>query len=175
MAIIGKIRNRAGLIIGAIGVAMVAFIAGDLITNNRSFLFGNKNEIATISGESISPLEFNNKVEELTKQFKLTTGKENLDPQQTEQVKDQAWDEIVKEIVYGNEYKSLGIVVSDEEVADMLYGKNVNAQVKQAFSDPKAGTFDPQTVINFLQNLDKQNDTIRTRWYAFEESMKKER
>ena len=175
MALIGSIRNRAGLIIGAIGVAMVAFIAGDLITNNRSFLFGNKNELATISGESVTPLEFNNKVEDLTKQFRLNSGKDNPDAQQADQIKDQAWDEIVKEIVYGKAYKALGIVVSDEEIADMLYGKNVNAQVKQAFTDPKTGIFDPQTVINFLQNLDKQNDTIRTRWYAFEANMKKER
>jgi len=175
MAIIGKIRNRAGLIIGAIGFAMLAFIAGDLITNNKSFLFGNKNELAVIAGESVSPLEFNGKVEELTKQFRLNSGKDNPDPQQTDQIKEQSWDEIVKQIIYGNEYKSLGIVVSDEEIADMLYGKNVNPQVKQAFTDPKTGIFDPQTVINFLQNLDKQNDTIRTRWYAFEDEMKKER
>ena len=58
---------------------MVAFIAGDLITNNRSFLFGNKNELATIAGEHVTPIEFNSKVEQLTKQFRLQSGKDNPD------------------------------------------------------------------------------------------------
>ncbi|MEI6817918.1 MAG: SurA N-terminal domain-containing protein, partial [Bacteroidota bacterium] len=118
MAIIGKIRNRAGLIIGTIGVSMVAFIAGDLITNNRSFLFGNKNEIAVVAGQSITPQEFNSRVELMVNNYKLNQNKDNVDPQVNDQLREQAWNEIVKEIVYGKENEQLGVKVSDDELYD---------------------------------------------------------
>ncbi len=175
MAIISKIRNRAGLIIGTIGFAMVAFIAGDLITNNRSFIFGSKNEIGVIGGESVTPQEFNAKFEEQIFNYKLNQNKENVDAAVQDQIKDQTWTDMLKELIYGKEYKALGIVVSDEEVYDMITGKNPHPQIRQAFTDPKTGQYDPQTVVNFLKNLDTQNDTMRTRWAQFEKSMKKER
>jgi peptidyl-prolyl cis-trans isomerase D len=175
MAIIGKIRNRAGLIIGTIGFSMVAFIAGDLITNNRSFIFGNKNEIGLIAGESVTPQEFNAKFEEQIFDYKLNQNKENVETAVSDQIKEQTWNDMVKDIIYGKEYNELGIVVSDEEVYDMITGKNPHPQIRQAFTDPKTGQFDPQNVVNFLKNLDTQSDTMRTRWNIFESQVKKER
>ncbi|MFN5325123.1 MAG: SurA N-terminal domain-containing protein, partial [Bacteroidota bacterium] len=40
MAVIGKIRERAGLLIGIVGFSLVAFILGDLLTTNSSFISG---------------------------------------------------------------------------------------------------------------------------------------
>ncbi len=175
MAIISNIRNRAGLIIGTIGFAMVAFIAGDLITNNRSFIFGNKNELGNIAGQEVSPQEFNSRFEEQIFNYKLNQNKDNVDQPIQDQIKEQCWTDLLKEVIYGKEYKALGVVVSDEELYDMITGKNPHPQIKQAFTDPKTGQFDPANVVNFLKNMDTQNDTIRTRWMQFEKSIKKER
>lgn len=51
MAIIGKIRSKAGLLIGIIGLSLVAFILGDLLTSNRSFIQGNTTTAGVIGGK----------------------------------------------------------------------------------------------------------------------------
>ncbi|MEI6817260.1 MAG: peptidylprolyl isomerase, partial [Bacteroidota bacterium] len=56
-----------------------------------------------------------------------------------------------------------------------ITGKNPHPQIRQAFTDPKTGSFDPQTVVNFLKNLDLQGDTMKTRWMSFETEIRKER
>ena len=175
MAIISNIRNRAGLIIGTIGFAMVAFIAGDLITNNRSFIFGNKNELGLIAGKEITPQEFNGRFEEQIYNYKLMQGKDNVETALSDQIKEQTWTDLVKEIIFGKEAKALGVVITDDEIYDLITSKNPPQQIKQNFSDPKTGQYDPQNVISFLKSLDTRSDTVRTIWGNFEKSIKKER
>ena len=63
MAILGDIRKRTGLLIGVIGVAMLAFVAGDIFSDQSVIvrLFtGDPNEVGNVDGESITVGEFLN-------------------------------------------------------------------------------------------------------------------
>lgn len=50
-------------------------------------------------------------------------------------------------------------------------------EIKQAFTNPQTGIFDPAAVKNYLQNLDQvaegeQEGERRARWVAFEKAQK---
>ena len=71
MGIMSFLRNRAGIIIvGAIGFAIVAFLVSDAVQMGGSFMQGNQTEVGEVDGKAISILEFNQKVEQNTNNFK---------------------------------------------------------------------------------------------------------
>jgi peptidyl-prolyl cis-trans isomerase D len=72
------------------------------------------------------------------------------------------------------QYKKLGLTCSPDELFDMVQGKNIDPQIRQAFTDPKTGQFSPSSVIQFLKN--KNNDPKASeQWAAFEKALKEKR
>jgi len=172
MAILQGIRNKAGLLVSiVIGLALFAFIMGDLMRSGRSLLRGDVNEIAEIGGNSVSYKEYYALVEQLTDNYKRNTNKSGLDEETTEQIREQAWETLVKNYVMQEAYESLGIDVSPEEVFDMVQGQNIDKQVMQIpiFKNKQTGQFDRALVIRFLKSLDQDpSGNARVSWLAFE-------
>ena len=144
MGIIGSIRNRMGvLIVVFVGFALVAFILGDFLTTNRSFLGGNDNSLAVIAGEKISPQEFDVTVKQSEDQMKLQQNSDVLTSEQTEQARNQAWQQLLNDKLYGSQIEELGLMVSDDEVNDMVFGKFLHPGIsgEKTFQDPATGKF----------------------------------
>ena len=97
MAVIGKIRQRAGLLIGIVGFSLVAFILGDLLTSNRSFLTGSGNELAIIGSKKVGVQEFEARVKQLEENYKINTGNETIDQNTLESLREQAWTQLLNE------------------------------------------------------------------------------
>ena len=53
MAALQKIRNKAGLLIGVIGVALLAFILSDLFTSSNAFFNKFKDKVVSIDGDVV--------------------------------------------------------------------------------------------------------------------------
>ena len=88
------------------------------------------------------------------------------------QIREQMWDQYVREKVMDKEYENLGISVSDDEFFELLQGVNVHPQISQvpAFQDPSTGQFDRTKVIAYLKQIDQdQTGEARSRWLAFQE------
>lgn len=176
MAIIGKIRSKAGLLIGIIGLSLVAFILGDLLTSNRSFIQGNTTTAGVIGGKKISIQDFEAKVQQNIENYKLSQGKDQVDQQTTDQLRDQTWGQMLNEELIGKQIAKTGLVVSSDELFDMVQGNDIHPQIKQAFSDPNTKQFDKKNVIQFLKNMDNdQTGRTRAQWVNFENSIKEER
>ncbi|MCC6385325.1 MAG: SurA N-terminal domain-containing protein [Bacteroidia bacterium] len=176
MAVIGKIRNQAALLIGIVGFSLLAFILGDLLTSNRSFLTGSDTTVGIIGGKKIKIQDFEGKVNELEVQYKINNNKDNVDQNTLEQLRNQAWGDLLNEQLLGKQYSKTGLFVSPEEVFDMVQGKNVHPQIKEAFKDPKTGEFNPANVVQFLKNMDNdQTGRTRWQWVNFEKAITKER
>ena len=176
MAMISRIRQRAGLLIGIIGFSLAAFVLGDFLTQNRSFLHADTTTVGIIGGKKIKVLDFEDRVQKQIDNYKLSNNTENLDQNTTDQMRDQSWSQLVNEEVMGNQYNKLGLVVGADEVFDMVKGKNPHPQVKQAFTDPKTGQFNPANVINFLKNMDNdKTGKTRAQWVNFEKYIQDER
>ncbi|GGB10776.1 peptidylprolyl isomerase [Puia dinghuensis] len=123
----------------------------------RSRLFGNKSTVVgTVDGQKIEYNDFEKAVTSLEERYKAQGFQVNDAVLQN--VRDRAWLEVTEETLLNREYESLGLVVSDKELNDMLVGNDAIPDVKQAFTDPKTGIFDYQTAaaqINQLRNLYK--------------------
>ncbi len=176
MAVIGKIRNQAGLIIGLIGLSLVAFILGDLLKSNRSFIQGSGTDVAVIANKKISIQEFEANVQQMTETYKQNSNQENIDQATTDMLREQAWNQLIKEKVMNKEFDKMNITVSPDELFDMVKGKDPHPSVKQAFTDPKTGQYDPANVIRFLKGMDNDaTGKTRERWVAFEKGIILER
>ena len=68
MAALEKIRKRAVLLTVVIGVALLAFILGDLINSGQAF-FGDGNTIVKVGDEKIDAMEFQKRYETISAQY----------------------------------------------------------------------------------------------------------
>ncbi len=165
MATLQKIRNRAGIAIAIfIGMALAAFILGDLFKSTSSIQRGNQMELAEIDGKTVTYPEFQAKVDELSDIYKMNSGKTSLDLQTTEQIKEQTWQSVVRNLTMKDIYEELGIAVSSSELFEMVQGKEPHAIIQSIFRDPKTGTLNRGALIQFLK-FQQSNSTGKERSY----------
>ncbi|CAN5461560.1 SurA N-terminal domain-containing protein [soil metagenome] len=176
MAVINKIRSKATLLIGIVGFSLAAFILGDLFNSNHSILKSNDSNVGVIGGNKIAVQDFENRVQKLVTNHKLNNNVETVDQNTMDQLREQAWSQLVNDEVMQPQFDKIGITVSSDELFDMVKGKNPHPQIKQAFTDPKTGKFDPANVINFLKNMDNDaTGRTKAQWLVFEDAIQQER
>ena len=171
MALIGTLRNKMGkIVVGAIMVTMVAFIGTDLIGNSTLLGGGQDQDIAEIAGATITNTRFQNKVDELSYNFALNAGRNPLQ-QELDQIRNQAWNALILDEAYQSQFDELGLVVTNDELVDMVQGANISPQIKQFFGNPETGEFDKSNVTNFLSSLQQAQPQQRNSWISFEQSL----
>ncbi|NNF02119.1 MAG: hypothetical protein HKN22_05505, partial [Bacteroidia bacterium] len=175
MAVIGSIRKRAGLLIGIIAFALIAFILSDLLNSNSSLLSGGaETDVAIIKGEKIDVRDFESDVNELIESYKRNNQVATVEQEIVEQIREQAWSDMVNERLLGSQYKQIGLHLGPAELFDMFTGQNPPPQIRQAFTDPATGQFNPANVVNFLRGLDQQEPAVRLQWLEFEKGIQKD-
>ncbi|HEX8350741.1 MAG TPA: peptidylprolyl isomerase, partial [Hymenobacter sp.] len=118
--------------------------------------------------------EFENTLEQAKQNFIAQQGRQP-DEQTMSYLRDQAWNQTIYRIAFQKEFDRLGLRVSDDELTDMVQGKNINPSIRQAFTDPKTGQFDRNKVIEYLRNLDKLPPQAQETWRTFEANLVPER
>lgn len=168
MAAIGAIRKHYGLLVIIIGLALLAFVLGDLFrsTNRRQ-----TNNIAVVNGEKITYQDYANRADVNIENAKRNGSVSNDD---TYSVRNQTLDQMIREIIMGNEFKKLGLAVSSDELFDQFCGENPNQYVKQSFTDAE-GNFDRKAVEDYLRNFQNLDPVYQTKWLEFENAIKEER
>jgi peptidyl-prolyl cis-trans isomerase D len=164
MALIKQIRQRTGLAIGVIAGGLILFLlGGDLLSPNSSLLNSSQNIVGEIAGEDITYEEYIQKVEEVKLAYQQRTGRV---PSEVEMVtvREQAWQAMIVERVFDEEYSKLGLTVSDAELVDMVQGKNIVAELRQQLVNPTTGEFDKNQLISFLQSLETADPAQQAFW-----------
>jgi len=173
MAVIGKIREKSGLVMIIIGVGMLAFL---LPTDGIQRLFGGgpDNSLGEIGGVEVTAQEFDQRLQVAVSQWESQNSQSaNADVRAS--FKDQVWDEFIREHVLESQFIELGIAVSPEELFDMVQGNDPHPQVKQSFTDPATGSFNPTQVLQFLKSLESMPVENKNQWILFEQGIEKER
>jgi len=172
MAIISTLRDKMGkFLVFVVGFSIAAFVLGDILGPNSSFIGQNRNIVGYINGEEIDLLKFNTVYEELSYNFSLNNGR-SPNQQEISDIRDQAWERLINDISYVEEFKRIGLTVTDKESVDMVQGTNIHPMIIQAFSDPSTGSFNRDNVIGYLQNLSTQPANQQQAWYSFESNLK---
>jgi len=177
MATLQRIRNRAGIAIAIfIGLALAAFILGDLFKSTSSITRGKQMELGEVDGKTITYPEFTSKVSELEEIYKMNSGKTSLDAQTSEQIREQTWQNMVRNLTMKDIYDELGIGVSPLELFDLAQGKNPHAIIQSIFRDPNTGTLNRPALIQFLK-YQQSNSTGKERnyWLFIENQIVEER
>jgi len=164
MALIKQIRQRTGLAIGVIAGGLILFLlGGDLLSPNSSILNSNQNIVGEIAGEDITYEEYIQKVEEVKLAYQQRSGRLPSDVEMVT-VREQAWQAMIVERVFDEEYSKLGLTVSDAELVDMVQGKNIVAELRQQLVNPTTGEFDKDQLISFLQSLETADPAQQAFW-----------
>ena len=174
MAFIGTLRTRlTGFVVGFVFIAMAAFIVGgDLLGSGpRSIFGGDGNVVGEIGGHEISLDEFNASVQEIEAMYMLNM---NRRPTETEMptIRNQAWDLLIARYAVQPEYDKVGVTVTDEELLDIIQGKNIDEGLKSSFRD-SLGRFDRTQLNNFLQQMKslKMGHPNRVQWDMYQRNL----
>ena len=171
---INTLRNRMGkIVVIFLAFSMGAFILTDLFQSN-SFLFGGGTDIAEMASTTVTYQEFQEKIEEVSISFSLNTGR-NPTSEEMNLIRQQAWQELITDKVFGPQFQQLGIEVTDEEMVEMVQGTNIHPAVRQAFTNPQTGVFDKDQLIAYLQQLNSLPPQNKAAWINFEANLRPQR
>jgi peptidyl-prolyl cis-trans isomerase D len=171
MALISTMRNKMGLFISiVIGLTILAFVGSDILGNN-GVLF-NRNSVGEIAGYEISLEEYQAAIQEREANYALNFGR-NPGEREMTSIRQQAWEMLIVRHAIEDQYSKVGVQVSNAEVEDLIWGKNVDENVKQAFTNPETGQFDKDRVLSYLGQLKDmpEGSEPRVRWELFQRDL----
>jgi peptidyl-prolyl cis-trans isomerase D len=171
MALIGTLRNKMGIgVVVFVFVAIAAFVLGDLFGNN-GVLMG-RNTVGEIAGTEISLEEYQAAIQEREANYVLNFGRSPGEREMTS-IRQQAWELLIVRHAIEKQYSQVGVQVSNAEVEDLIWGKNVDENVKQAFTNPETGQFDKNRVLSYLAQLKDmpEGSEPRVRWEIFQHDL----
>ncbi len=178
MATLQKIRNNAGLLVSiVIGMALIAFILGDLLKAGGSMFGASRTDVAEIAGTSVSIQNFQQKIDENVENYKRNYGESSLDQATMQNVQEQTWEQVIREYVMLDEFDELGVQVSGDELFDMVQGNNIHPQIMQIpiFINQETSQFDRNLVIQFLKSLELDPSGANlSLWTSFEKGLAQE-
>jgi peptidyl-prolyl cis-trans isomerase D len=170
MATLQNIRNKSGLLLAVIGIAMIAFILGDLLKSTNSG--SGSNIVGEVLGEDILIQNFQTKVDEGIENWKSQNQQTVLTQSTIGQIREQIWNQYVNELIMLEEYSKLGIDISDDEFFERIQGTEVHPEISKvpSFLDPITGEFDRARVLSYLKQIDEdQTGEARARWNGFQD------
>ena len=156
MAVLEKIRSKGVLLIGAVGLALLAFIVGDFLNSGSSYFNKSKETVAKIVGEDINIKDYTASIDQMTEVYKIETGKSELNEEMMTQLRTSVWESMVNEKILNAEAKKLGLAVSKEELSDRCIGNNIHPLIQQrrTFAGEN-GQFSRPLLVQFLNSLEQ--------------------
>jgi parvulin-like peptidyl-prolyl isomerase len=146
MAMMAKMRSLAPAFIITVGVLFVLFmVISD--SNVMEALGGRPSNVGSVNGSDISYQEFQAAMDQ-QRELQRQSGQE-IDEDLIDQFRDQVWDFVVTQRIIEEQVNKLNIVVTDEEVREIILGEDPPAFLKQSFID-SAGDFNRELYENAL-------------------------
>lgn len=177
MATLNTLRTKGGVLLAVvIGISLLAFLLGDLTSSSSTLFNSSQMTVGKIDGHSISYQEYQSKIDELTRVQTVLTGSDMLNEQQSTAIRNQAWEQMIRQITFNPSIEDLGLTVYDEEALDMADGENISPVLAAIFVNPENGAFDQNMMRTFVHNLDMDpSGTSRFFWSYLEKEMADER
>ncbi|MCP4439985.1 MAG: hypothetical protein GY810_13650 [Aureispira sp.] len=134
MALLGEIRNRFGwLMMGLIGIGLVGFLFMDISPGNNA---GGRAgvDIGTVNGETISQAQMQAYTDELSGRPGMIS----------EEVREIAWNQLVREALLNQETGKMGLDVTAKEMGELFLGPDnvMSPVVRNQFMNRQTGQVD---------------------------------
>lgn len=155
MAVLGKIRSKGAILVGAISLALIAFLAGDAARSCEGMKGESHQQIGKILGENISVQEYQKLFDEYQSAIKFTMQRDNLSEQELNQVKDQVWQQLVSSRVLEADAKKVGLTVTEKEIENVLSEGTNPVLTQTPFVNQQTGRFDVNALKQFFDSYNK--------------------
>lgn len=182
MAALGKIRSKGAILVGAISVALVAFLAGDAARSCEGMKGESHQQIGKILGENISVQEYQKLIDEYQSAIKFTMQRDNLSEQELNQLKDQVWQQLVSSRVLEADAKKVGLTVTEKEIENVLSEGTNPVLTQTPFVNQQTGRFDVNALKQFFDSYNKakaakspeldQMQTVYDYWLFVEKNLR---
>jgi len=166
MISLDKLRKRSGLLVGGIGIAMGAFLLGDLMNSGTSLFNSAQGVLGEVNDEVIDYREFETEAQNIDRIFSGRQDRNGL--------RDNLWADKVNEVIMGEQYADLGLSISSEELAGLTFGYKageMSATARQFFGVSGQDVTSAQ-LASLIQQI---HDNDPQRWMYFENVIRKER
>lgn len=183
MAVIGKIRSYSGLLLAFIGIALAAFVMGDLFKSRVK----TPDKLADISGERISYRYFTSRVDEQVNLQELNT-QEKVSSDERFQIMTATWNQLLNEVIIRQQCEKIGLAVPTErngvsgihpdELLDQVQGDQPHPYIMQNFRDPQTGQLNRQMLSNFIGGLEQmksEDPNTYSQWLNLETMVAQDR
>ncbi len=150
MATLQKIRSKGALLILFVGLALFAFIAEEAVRSLSSSRTESHQRIGKVYDNSLNIQDYNSLVDEYVDVLKFTSGTDNLNEEQMQQVRDQVWQTYVQNELLNHEAEQLGLTVTDAEMQDIIKTGQNPMLAQTPFRNQQTGAFDIDQLNQFL-------------------------
>lgn len=158
MAVLQKIREKSGLLIGVIGLSLFAFIIGGLFEGGINF--GSRN-VGEINGVSIPTADFLSKVQNLEQNGQIKGS----------QAYNQVWNNEVRSILFTEQLDKAGLRLGKDQLINVIKTNPNFAQNPQFLNE--AGQFDINKFNAFLAQMQAAGPQQWNSWLAYEVELEK--
>lgn len=145
MSVIQKIQDKYGKVMAIIiALALVMFVVMLAFENGGSLFKGDMSTVGTINGKSVDINRYKANVDYQTQtmQQQGMSGGEAA----SQQANEAAWNTEIAQVLIHQESEKSGLMIGNKEMNDMLYGSNPPDQLRQMFTNPQTGLYDPTIV-----------------------------
>jgi len=166
MSVLEKIRNKTGLLVGIIALALIIFVLESALSSGRSLFGTNERTVGTIAGKNIDYNDFQAKLGVAIQNYEQNGQKVDDATKQT--LVDQVWNEFIANDVLKVAYKTVGVNVGDDEMYDLMVTHPHQIVVSQLsdkqtgkaypnFAKPD-GSLDPAKLAGFVQQMTPEQE-----------------
>ena len=160
MAALQTIRSKGALLVGVLGLALFAFIAEEFFRSLETTSNMDRNIVGQVYGKKLSIQDFQQMVDDQSEMAKLQLQMQGQDPtlsdEQTEQIREQVWQQFVQKSMIEEECDKLGLIVTDGEVqAALRTGNAQSLQMMAGIFRNQQGGFDLTQLQQFLKEYNK--------------------
>ena len=159
MAVLSKIRQKSVLLIAVIGIALLAFIIGDLV-NSGSLNSGSRN-VGSINGVEINTQEFLHKVAQAEQNGQMSN------PQANQAV----WNQELNSIILSSEFEKLGLQIGKDQLVNVIK-QNPNFANNPQFQN-QLGQFDMAKFNEFVLGMKNAGQDQWNSWLSYEKELEK--
>ncbi|MFA9221005.1 MAG: peptidylprolyl isomerase, partial [Sediminibacterium sp.] len=124
MAMISTLRKQGWLVLAIVGIGIVGFlIPYDAV---MAMFGGSSDKVGVINGENIKQDQWRAMLQEQSELFSYNNS-------QAHGLENDVWNNLIENTLLQPEYQSLGLMVTDEELDEILFGNFLSSYVKSTF------------------------------------------
>ncbi len=157
MSIIQQIRERGAVaVIILIALSLIGFILMDSGRGGAGGMVSPSDAIATVNGSKISYERFLDQSQQFEQYYQMQG--RPVDDMTRQEIYTQAYQNLVDGELVTQELEKLGLMVTEKEFDNILYGENPAEFLRREFTDPATGAFDAAKARQAMAQLKRSNN-----------------